>query len=116
MASRIGMMSALVLMLVISGSAFAQAQPGGQGRQRGGNNGGNFDPAAMRQRYMAQLKEQLGSPDEEWKLLEPKVDKLLTLRRDNRGGGGPGGRNGGGRNRGGNNNGNDQQAQAPAQP
>src|SRR5260221_7642589 len=97
-ASRIGMMSAVVLMLVISGSTFAQAQTGGEGRQRGGNNGGNFDPAAMRQRYMTQLKEQLGSPDEEWKLLEPKVDKLLTLRRDNRGGGGgPGGRTGGGR-------------------
>src|SRR5258706_7084022 len=120
-ASRIGAaLVAIVLVAGMSNSAFAQAQPGaggqrGQGnnnggRQRGGNNGQPFDPAAMRERYLTQLKDQLGSPDEEWKLLQPKLDKVLTVQRETRGGGG---RNGGGGTRGG-----DQEPAAapPAQP
>ncbi|MDB5320599.1 MAG: hypothetical protein JWN40_2230 [Phycisphaerales bacterium] len=103
-ASRIGAaLAAIMLMACMSSSAFAQAQPGqgnNGGRQRGGNNGQPFDPAAMRERYLTQIKEQLGSPDEEWKLLQPKLDKVLTVQRETRGGGG-GGRNGGGRTRGG---------------
>jgi hypothetical protein len=121
-ASRIGVaLFALVLMACMSTSAFAQAAGGAGGRggnnaggrQRGGNNnGGNFDPAAMRERYLTQLKEQLGSPDEEWKLLQPKLDKVLTVQREtrtNRGG------FGGGRTRGGNQDANATPA-APAQP
>ena len=118
-ASRIGVaLFAFVLMACMSTSAFAQAAGGaggrggnnaGGGRQRGGNNGGNFDPAAMRERYLTQLKEQLGSPDEEWKLLQPKLDKVLTVQRETRSS-----RGGfGGRTRGGNNQ--DANAQ-PAQP
>lgn len=115
-ASRIGVALIAVVLMCMSTSAFAQAAGGaggrggnnGGGRQRGGNNG-NFDPAAMRERYLTQLKEQLGSPDEEWKLLQPKLDKVLTVQRETRGT-----RGGfGGRQRGGNN----QDANAaPAQP
>jgi hypothetical protein len=110
-ASRIGVaLFAFLLMACISTSALAQAAGGrggnnGGGRQRGGN--GNFDPAAMRERYMNQLKEQLGSPDEEWKLLQPKLDKVLTVQRESRGS-----RGFGGRTRGGNQDANAQ----PAQP
>jgi hypothetical protein len=113
--SRFGVAVALVvLMAAISGSAFAQAAGGqrGQGRQRGGNNnGGNFDPAQMRERYMLQLKEQLASPDEEWKLIQPKLDKVLTVQRESRGT-----RNFGGRTRGGNQQGQPAAAAQPAQP
>jgi hypothetical protein len=115
-ASRIGAaLVAIVLLTGMSSSAFAQAAGGqrgqgnnnGGGRQRGGNNGQPFDPAAMRERYLTQLKEQLGSPEEEWKLLQPKLDKVLTVQRETRSSrGGFGGRTRGG---------NDQAAQ-PTQP
>jgi hypothetical protein len=58
---------------------------------------GNFDPAQFRQRMMDRLKEQLGSTDEEWKVLQPKVEKVSTAQNNARGGGGFGG---GGRGRG----------------
>jgi hypothetical protein len=120
-ASRIGVALIAVVLMCMSTSAFAQAAGGaggrggnnGGGRQRGGNNnGGNFDPAAMRERYMTQLKEQLGSPDEEWKLLQPKLDKVLTVQRETR----TRGNFGGGRTRGGNNQDANATPAAPAQP
>jgi len=89
----------------------------GQGRQRGGNNnnngGGNFDPAQMRERYLLQIKEQLASPDEEWKLIQPKLDKVLAVQRESRGSGRT---FGGGRTRGGNQQGQPTPAAQPAQP
>lgn len=88
-----------IAMLAISAtSAFAQE------RQRGG--GGNFDPAQFRERAMNRIKEQLGASDDEWKVIQPKVEKVMTAQRETRGGGfgfggfggggGPGGRGGGG--------------------
>ena len=107
----LGTLALAVSMTAVSGSAMAQAtgqpaqpgQPGaqqpGQGRQRG-----NFDPAAARQRTYDRLKADLGASDDEWKALQPKVEKLMNAQRDARGGGGRGGPGGGGgRNRGGNN-------------
>jgi hypothetical protein len=87
---RSGWMAALVLglMLVLSGSAMAQDQ-GGRG------NRGNFDPAQMRERMMTRLKEQLGANDEEWKVLSPKVEKVMTAQNNSRSGGGFGGGRGG---------------------
>jgi hypothetical protein len=122
-ASRIGVALIAVVLMCMSTSAFAQAAGGAGGaggrggnnaggRQRGGNNG-NFDPAAMRERYLTQLKEQLGSPDEEWKLLQPKLDKVLTVQRETRG---TRGGFGGGRNRGGNNQDPNATPAAPTQP
>jgi hypothetical protein len=94
---------ASVLMIGMSGSAFAQAQGGnrGQNNNNGGRQRGNFDPAQMRERYMNQIKEQLASPDDEWKLIQPKLEKVLTAQRDTRSSRGFGNR--GGRTRGGNN-------------
>jgi hypothetical protein len=110
---------ALGTLVLASNSANAQAQPGqgqGQGnrgnRQRGQGGQNNFDPAAMRDRMMARYKEQLGSNDEEWKVLQPKLEKVLNAQRDSRSRdfGGRGGRGGPGGTRGGNNN--NAQAQA----
>jgi hypothetical protein len=105
---------ASVLMIGMSGSAFAQAQGGNQrGGQNGGRQRGNFDPAQMRERYMNQIKEQLASPDDEWKLIQPKLEKVLTAQRETRSSRGFGNR--GGRTRGGNNgdNQNNNQPQSP---
>lgn len=90
----------LIAMLAISAtSAFAQ-----DNNQQGRRGGGNFDPAQFRQRAMDRIKEQLGATDDEWKVIQPKVDKVMTAQRETRGGGfggfgggaGPGGRGGGG--------------------
>lgn len=68
-----------------------QAQPGGPG---------NFDRAAMMQRMAERYKEELGATDEEWKVLQPKIEKVVTLQMQTRMGGmmgrrgmGPGGEN-----------------------
>lgn len=84
---------------------FAQNNPGdnggnGGGRQRGGDNGGgpggggpggggrrNFDPAQFQQRMMDNLKEQLGASDEEWNVIQPKLQKVMEAQRDARAGG-----------------------------
>jgi hypothetical protein len=101
----VALMFALMLVCT-AGSAFAQAGGGGAGGAGGaggggrgnrGNRGGNFDPAAFRQQQMDRIKTQLGASDDEWKALEPKVEKVMTAQRDSRGGrfgGGRGGRGG----------------------
>jgi hypothetical protein len=80
------------------------------GRNRGGR--GNFDPAQFRQRMEERLKEQLGTNDDEWKVIQPKLQKVMEAQRDARGGGFFGGRGrGGDRGPGGNSS----QAQSPVQ-
>jgi len=114
--NRLSIWALALVMAGTAGSAFAQNQPGQQGRQRGqngqnGQNGqgrqrGNFDPAAMRERMMNGIKERLGATDEEWKVLQPKIEKVMTAQRDSRGTGGFGRTRGGDRggDRGGNTN------------
>jgi len=48
-----------------------QAGPWGQAGPRG-----NFDPAQFRQRMDERMKEALGATDEEWKVLQPKIEKV----------------------------------------
>ena len=62
-----------------------------------------FDPAQFRERMMNNIKERLGASDDEWKVISPKVEKVMTAQRDSRagGGGGFGGPGGGGRRGGG---------------
>jgi hypothetical protein len=91
-------MTRRVLVMMVVGCAlvapsFARAQA-----QDNQNRRGNFDPAQMRERYMNSIKEQLKADDDEWKVLSPKIEKLMTAQRDARAGGGGfrGGRPGGG--------------------
>jgi hypothetical protein len=67
-----------------------QGQRGGRGGGRGGfggngnNNGGgrgNRDPAEARLRMESRLKELLGASDQEWAVLQPKVEKLMDAQR-----------------------------------
>jgi hypothetical protein len=116
--NRLGVWALALVMAGTAGVAMAQDQAGGQRQrgQRGQNNGGqpgqpgqpgqrgqrgNFDPAAMRERYMNGIKERLGATDDEWKVLQPKIEKVMAAR-DSRGGGFTGGRSG--RDRGGSSN------------
>jgi hypothetical protein len=104
-------MVACVLGLMVGGLSLAQQGGGNQGGGRrtgqgggpGGGPGGNFDPAQMRQRMMEGLKTRLGADDESWKVLEPRLMKVMELNRQanaggrgmmgmfGRGRGGPGG-------------------------
>jgi hypothetical protein len=64
------------------------AAGGGQGGgQGGGRQRGNFDPAQFRQRMEDGIKEQLGTTDDEWKAIQPKLDKVLELQFQSRMGG-----------------------------
>jgi hypothetical protein len=95
-------------------SLFAQDTPpqdnggqGGQGGRRGFGRGGNVDPAQMRQMMMDGIKERLEvTDDNEWKALEPLVQKVMDAQQavmaervrgflmGARGGRGPGGNGG----------------------
>jgi len=74
-------------MCLSVGQCLAQddAAPGGQGGRRGGFGGGgrgNFDPAQMQQMYLERLREDLEvKEDDEWKALEPVIQKVLDTRR-----------------------------------
>jgi hypothetical protein len=101
-----------LLMCFLLAPAMVKAQPapdngGNQGgdqanrRNRGGGGGGGgFDPSQFRQRMMDNIKEQMGAKDDEWKVIEPKLTKVVDLSfasRMGRGMGfGRGGNNGGG--------------------
>ena len=74
---------AMTLGCVMSVGTVALAQDNGNQPQRRGN----FDPAQMRERFMNSIKEQLGASDDEWKVLQPKIEKIMTAQRDSRGGG-----------------------------
>jgi len=83
---------ASVLALMMGGLFLAQ-QAGGGGRRAGGQGGGqggpggNFDPAQMRQRMMDRMKEQLGADDEAWKVMQPRLTKVMELNQQVSGGG-----------------------------
>lgn len=71
---------------VLVGQAFSQ-----EGPPRGGR--GGRDPEQMRQRreqfrqrMEERMKEMLGVNDEEWKVLQPRIEKVQTLSREARGG------------------------------
>jgi membrane carboxypeptidase/penicillin-binding protein PbpC len=55
------------------------AQEGGGG---GGGGRGNFDPEAMKTRAMDSVKEALALTDEEWKAIQPKVEKVYAQMRE----------------------------------
>ena len=57
-----------------------------------------FDPVAMKERRLTQIKEQLSPTDDEWKVLSPKIEKVMDAQFAGFGGGrgGRGGGNGGG--------------------
>lgn len=69
--------------LLVAGAATLSAQDQGQGGRRG-----NFDPAEMRERMMQAFKESLGASDEEWKAIQPRLEKVMEKQRSVATGGG----------------------------
>ena len=100
---------AMFIAVLAMSATNALAQAPGQGR-------GNFDPAQFRERQMNRIKEQLGATDDEWKAIEPKVDKVMNAQREARGGFGFGGGGGGGGGRGGGGGGGGGNAGTPPAP
>ena len=104
--------SALAIVSLAQPASAQQDQNQGQGQgqdrgdrggRRGGGGGGGFDPEQFRQRMQERLKTALGASDEEWNVLQPKIEKVMTAQRQSSGGrgmgmlfGGGGGRRGGG--------------------
>jgi hypothetical protein len=133
MARRFFTAAALMGLMCVGGQALAQTAPeappanppaqGQAGGDQGGGRGnrGNWNPEEFRKRMMDRFKEDLKSPDEEWAVLQPKLEKVMTAMAESRfagmggrgGFGGPGGPGGGRGGRGGAENGN---ANQPLQP
>jgi len=93
----IGVM-ACVLALMIGGLSVAQQNAGGgRPRGQGGDRGpGGFDPAQLRQRMSERMKEMLGADDQAWKVMEPRLNKVMELSRQAQSGRGGMGMMGGG--------------------
>jgi hypothetical protein len=121
--SRIAALASSVLLAALAMPVLGQANGGGGGGNGGGGGGngggggggfggggggggggrGNFDPAQFRQRRLDNIKQQLGSTDDEFAALQPKIEKVMDLQQQNqmggfggRGGGRRGGGGGGG--------------------
>jgi hypothetical protein len=125
MKTKIGFLTAALTLGAAALPSFAQQQGdggggnppadngggGGGGRNNnnggGGGGGGGGGPQAWRQRMQDRFKQELGVSDEEMAALQPKIEQVMTLRRDSGGfggggrpgrggpgGGGPGGGNG----------------------
>lgn len=77
----IGTVGCLVALLA-AGLSFAQPQGrGDRGQGPGGDRMRNFDPERMQQMMEQRMQEQLGATAEEWKVLGPRVMKVMTLSR-----------------------------------
>lgn len=92
-------MLALAAVSALGFISLALAQdttPPARGGRGGAGARGNFDPAQVRARMEQGIKDALGATDEEWKVLQPKIEKVTTAQRDARAGGmGMGGMMGG---------------------
>lgn len=72
-----------VLAVFAAGIGLAQdAQHADRGQRR------RWDPAQMRARMLERVKETLQCSDEEWTVLQPRLEKVMTLSREASAGGG----------------------------
>lgn len=80
-----------IVGLLFVSQTLSQPQQGQQGQrgqrgQRGGANTqrqrGQFDPAQMRQMMSQRMQEMFGATDAEWKILGPRVTKVMELSRE----------------------------------
>lgn len=84
-------LASITTLCLSATSLIAQDQggPGGPGGGPGGGRGGrgNFDPAQMQERMMQGVRDRLEIKDDtEWKAIEPLVQKVMDLRREQLGG------------------------------
>ena len=50
-------------------------------RVSGDRGRGNFDPAQFREQMNQRMRERLGASEEEWKVLQPRIEKVQTAQR-----------------------------------
>ncbi len=95
MSRQLILVSVLSAALLAPALAFAQEDTGNtpppppsQNDNGGRGNRGNrrWDPQQMRQRMETRMKEQLKVTDDEWKVIQPKLQKVFEARRDAMGG------------------------------
>lgn len=67
-------LSVFVLTVLLCSTLVAQQQRPDRNRR--------WDPEQFRQRMMERMKEQLGVGDTEWKVLSPRIEKVMTLSRE----------------------------------
>ena len=84
-------MLSLALCAMMSPVLVVAQDGGGEGGgDRGGRGNRGGDPAQFRERMMTTFKTQLGVTDEEWAVLQPKIEKVTNAQRDARSGWGRG--------------------------
>lgn len=82
-------MAVSCVLAMVSGQVVAQEQPTqppagpGAGQQRQ-----QFDPAQMRQRALQRLQATLNVSDDEWQLLQPRIEEVMRLSFEQAGGSG----------------------------
>lgn len=83
-------LASVAALCLSAGTVMAQDNGGNQGGPGGGRRGGgrNFDPAQFQQRMMDNLRDRLEVKDDtEWQAIQPLLQKVMDLRRDQMGGG-----------------------------
>ena len=85
------LVTASIAVVMSLGVFQVAAQPSDSGKQGGSSSGrvggrgqrGNFDPAQMQQRFLERYKDILEiTNDDEWKAIEPRVQKIMDARRE----------------------------------
>lgn len=77
-------LSVVGCVVALAAASLSVAQPGGGPGRPGGP--GRFDPERMQQMMQERMREQLGATTDEWKVLGPRVMKVMQLNRQDRGG------------------------------
>ena len=72
---------ACLVSVVLAGMLLAQPPERPDAGKRGQRGGRRMDREQMRARMAERMKEQLGAKDEEWKVIEPKLQKVMELSR-----------------------------------
>jgi hypothetical protein len=81
----------VALLAVVALCNLASVSAQGQGGGGGGGGRGNFDPAQMRERMMARVREEMDVKDDaDWKPISDRVTKVMEAQREARSGGGMG--------------------------
>ena len=78
--------AAILLAVLLAGQLMSQEAPpagrgGGRGTQADRPRGQRMDPNQMQRMMTERYKGMLGATDAEWKVIEPKLTKVLTLSR-----------------------------------
>ncbi len=77
----IGCFMALLMCAALTGMAQNRGDQGGRDRSSRGDRR-NFDPAQMQERMLARFQEEMKASDDEWQVIKPLLEDVLTKQRD----------------------------------